>query len=293
MATTTTTPPSTPSSSSISQPFTNQAPGQASALVILNTDCIGPLFYRLWDMAALRICADGGANRLHDSLNDMERKHFVPDVIKGDLDSVRPPVADFYRSLGTSVVKDPNQNNNDVEKCLDTIKLAHLGPGKQAVLPPPESCNVFVLGGLGPRFDHAMANLHLLYKYTPEFNRLILFGHESTATLLFPGRHVLFPDLDYEGPICGLIPVGGICRRVTTKGLRWNLTEDRLSFGGLVSTSNMMEPLGTDSTISIENSDPLVWTTSIKPEWRKQIFVSEDGVPPSSLTGGGRGISGL
>jgi thiamine pyrophosphokinase len=59
--------------------------------------------------ACIRICADGGANRLYDSApgwafakeSTSARRNFLPTVIKGDLDSLRPEVADFYSSHGT------------------------------------------------------------------------------------------------------------------------------------------------------------------------------------------------
>jgi len=59
--------------------------------------------------ACIRICADGGANRLYDSAPGWEsakeatsaRKSFLPTVVKGDLDSLRAEVADFYSSHGT------------------------------------------------------------------------------------------------------------------------------------------------------------------------------------------------
>lgn len=44
--------------------------------------------------------------------------------------------------------------------------------------------NVFVVGALGLRFDHCMANIHMLFKYSTGFRRLILLGTESMAFLL-------------------------------------------------------------------------------------------------------------
>ena len=62
--------------------------------------------------AALRVCADGGANRLFDELPRMlpgqpaeaVRAQYLPTVIKGDLDSIRPDVLQFYRQRGVDVV---------------------------------------------------------------------------------------------------------------------------------------------------------------------------------------------
>ncbi len=59
--------------------------------------------------ATERVCADGGANRLYDELPSMlpngicdsseeARKAHLPDVIMGDMDSVRPDVQEFYTS---------------------------------------------------------------------------------------------------------------------------------------------------------------------------------------------------
>lgn len=99
-------------------------------LVVLNTKGDGEskaLVRHLWARAELRVCADGGANRLHDGFeNDHEthetaeeqRARYVPDVIVGDLDSLRPEVAEYYRGLGAEVKLHEDQYHNDFEKCL-------------------------------------------------------------------------------------------------------------------------------------------------------------------------------
>lgn len=77
--------------------------------------------------ATTRICADGGANRLYDQIADMlpgldpelARSSFLPDLIKGDLDSVRPDVQDFYTSRGVPMIDlSSDQETTDLEKCL-------------------------------------------------------------------------------------------------------------------------------------------------------------------------------
>lgn len=54
--------------------------------------------------AQLKIVADGGANQLYDAVcqqqGTVSPKDYVPDIIKGDLDSIRPEVLTFYQQLG-------------------------------------------------------------------------------------------------------------------------------------------------------------------------------------------------
>lgn len=57
-----------PSSSSSPSP----APDRQYALLILNQPFSFPLLRRLWKACSWRCCADGGGNRLHDLLRDME-----------------------------------------------------------------------------------------------------------------------------------------------------------------------------------------------------------------------------
>jgi len=267
--------------------------GVVNALIILNTDCVGGgLFYKFWAHASVRVCADGGANRLYDGLGREERERFLPAAIKGDLDSVRPEVAAWYKARGCSVVKDGDQDTNDLEKCLELLKQAEEGapaeqqqqqqqqlrPWERQQYPTRQSrrTNVFVLGALGQRFDHAMANCHLLYRYGGVFRRLILLGNESVAFLLPAGRNRVEPDERMEGPVCGLIPLGGRCREIRTRGLKWDLRGEEMLFGGLVSTSNEVvlvsrEEEGEDGRegVWIETSDPVMWTMAVKEEWRK------------------------
>ena len=89
------------------------------ALIILNQPFSKALLRRLWHATDWHCCADGGANRLHDVLNGDSGDaidttttattttasevadrvdNYLPDLLKGDLDSVREDVRRYYET---------------------------------------------------------------------------------------------------------------------------------------------------------------------------------------------------
>jgi len=73
----------------------------------------------------------GGANRLYDAVMQngiASAGEWIPDVVKGDLDSLRPEVMQYYRSKGTNIVKDPCQDTNDLGR--PTLNSLDAGPSR-------------------------------------------------------------------------------------------------------------------------------------------------------------------
>ena len=224
------------------------------ALIILNVEhrehSPKSRFAHLWQQSSVRICADGAANRLYDSLDETHRCKMLPDLITGDLDSLRPDVADFYGGRGVPIEAVEEQDTHDFEKCLQWLQQRQQQPSarqqqRQQQRQQPEQVaapasvvvplaaapqtvavadpvrmqpfSVIAYGAFGGRLDHLMANLNMLYSYEC-FERFCLVSDESLAFLLRPGSHSIEANLEVEDGSCGLIPLGGRCDGVVTSG---------------------------------------------------------------------------
>uniref|UniRef100_A0A0D9V9W6 Thiamine pyrophosphokinase n=1 Tax=Leersia perrieri TaxID=77586 RepID=A0A0D9V9W6_9ORYZ len=247
-------------SSSFLLPTTDSAAAAAYAVVVLNQRLprFAPL---LWNRARLRVCADGGANRVFDGMPELlpgedpdeVRTRYKPDVIKGDMDSIRPEVKEYYSNLGAEIVDESHdQDTTDLHKCVSFITR---NP------PCSETSNLYilVLGALGGRFDHEMGNINVLYRFS---NIRIVLLSDDCSIFLLPKTHSheIHIERSIEGPHCGLIPMGAPSASTTTTGLRWNLDNTSMSYGGLISTSNIVE----EETVRITSDSDLIWTISLR-----------------------------
>eukprot|EP00123_Amoebidium_parasiticum_P012899 comp21642_c2_seq1/m.30410 comp21642_c2_seq1/g.30410 ORF comp21642_c2_seq1/g.30410 comp21642_c2_seq1/m.30410 type:complete len:332 (-) comp21642_c2_seq1:7-1002(-) len=236
---------------------------ERTAVILLNQPLVKH-FDVFWEKAHIKVCADGGANRLYDERPD-QRDRYVPDCIKGDLDSVRPEVIEFYKTKNCRVVHAPSQDDHDLTKSLQ-----HLESMKTRLH------TVWILGALDGRFDHTIAAVSTLFAWRHRMlgTRLVLINNESLVMLLDTGRHRLFIEPGLEGPTCGLLPVGIRCQSVTTTGLRWNLNGDEMEMGALVSSSNQFDTNDSTHIVTVDTSDPIVWTSNIHLERLREPVTS-------------------
>ncbi|KAJ3230246.1 hypothetical protein HDU81_004658 [Chytriomyces hyalinus] len=160
------------------------------ALVVLNQPvCSVKYLEAMWKRAAVKLCADGGANRLYDSLpTDEIRQKFLPQMIKGDLDSLRSDVREFYESHGVRVILDQDLYSTDFGKCVAEIERIESESNGSVYH------DIIAFGALGGRFDQTMASIHMAYKYAQQekaqgkskLRQIYLASNESVAILLMP-----------------------------------------------------------------------------------------------------------
>ncbi|OEL33763.1 Thiamine pyrophosphokinase 3 [Dichanthelium oligosanthes] len=245
-----------------SSPAPGGSPADATvvALVVLNQPLprFAPL---LWSRAAVRVCADGGANRVFYGMPDLlpgqdadeVRARYRPDVIKGDMDSVKQEVKEYYSNLGTQIVAESqDQDTSDLHKCIAFIT-------KNSSVADKSNLCILVLGALGGRFDHEMGNINVLHLFP---NIKIVLLSDDCLIFLLPKTytHEIHIEQSIEGPHCGLIPIGMPSTNTTTTGLRWNLDNTSMRYGGLISTSNIVE----EDNVMVTSDSDLIWTISLQ-----------------------------
>lgn len=156
------------------------------------------------------IAVDGGLHHCH-------ALHITPDMIIGDLDSVTPEMLRLYAHVPIKSFP-ADKDETDVEIAL-----------RFAAEPDVKRMTLF--GGLGERSDHSLYNLHLLARYPQklviETATETLFAIENSAEIpCSPGQTISF------------IPIGESPSGVSTKGLKWELSNAKLS-SDFMSISNI------------------------------------------------------
>lgn len=186
-----------------------------SALLLCNGEPpSGNLLRRLVREADVFVCADGGANAAR-------ALGVIPDVIVGDLDSVKPSTLKaFNKSL---VLRVARQDNTDMEKALDFC----VEQGFRRVM---------VTGITGGRMDMTLGNFITLWKYVGRIE-VALAG---AGWLGFPvaGNSRFYAPL---GSTVSILPFGAV-RGVTLRGLRYPLHDAAIKAGDVAVSNTVVRP---------------------------------------------------
>ena len=169
-----------------------------------------------------------------------------PSVVVGDLDSLPGELRAKLEQHKVKFVVHPTQKDEtDTELA---IRYALQAGASEIVL----------LGAVGDRLDHTLANVLLLAM--PELERVpaTLMTGNTQLWLLRGGAQLEFEG--HEGDIVTLLPLGQDAGGITTTGLQWALSNAALTFGPARGVSNVM----TSSTASIKLSDGLLLVTHVR-----------------------------
>lgn len=156
----------------------------------------------------------------------------LPNIIHGDLDSLREDVKSYYKGRNVKVTKDPDQYSTDFGKAI-----------KQVLREQPWQRDFLVLGTIAGRLDQGIGLLSEIYreqnsKQHPNI-RFWLFSESSISFTLSPGKTTIHTPLSERviTPNIGILPIFGPAH-ISTNGLEWDVEDWYTQMGGQVSTSN-------------------------------------------------------
>ncbi|CCK68838.1 thiamine diphosphokinase KNAG_0B03980 [Huiozyma naganishii CBS 8797] len=252
---------------------------ERSALIILNQRIsLGELFLAAWSAKTIRICADGGANRLYEFFEGYDvtlRQNYIPDYIIGDLDSLKPDVKSYYASKGATIICQNSQYSTDFTKCIRLLSLHYNSSTfRDAVMMKLPEVNhgieiedgiqdlyndmlkkyttdilpieVLAINAIGGRFDQTIHSITQLYKLrsTDPYLKLVYLTDTDIILLIPGGGTLLSYDSEFRDSCignCGLLPIGVPTTILETRGLKWDVRNwDTSIVTGNVSSSNRL-----------------------------------------------------
>ncbi|MFA7467102.1 MAG: thiamine diphosphokinase [Desulfotomaculaceae bacterium] len=175
------------------------------------------------------ICVDGGA-RYAAALE------LIPDIIIGDMDSLDHKELDRLVGLGAAVREYP-PDKDDTDTALAMA---------EALSGSPEE--IIIVGALGTRFDHSLANVHLLCVALDRGVKARIINEYNEISLVSPHASALLDGR--PGDLFSLLPLTEQVTGVNVKGVRWPLENATFRIGNPYGVSNRLAEGKVDISVS-------------------------------------------
>jgi len=214
--------------------------GAFDAIICLNT--IHPDIELIKSISNIPILAADGAG-LYLLKNDIE-----PNFVIGDLDSfLKDDISNLFPK--DKLVCLPDQETNDFEKTLDFARRKNYQ-------------DLIVFGIHGGEYEHSLNNWSVLSKYSDIMNIVIYdFGRYGFCI----SRNFKLKTSINE--TISLIPKG--FAKITTEGLKWNLTNEILALGVREGARNIA--ISDEITIDITDGELFVFIDSRFPKKFRKV----------------------
>lgn len=179
------------------------------------------------------ICADGGLRHLAGT-------GIVPDLIVGDMDSADKTTLDGFLQRGSRIERHPvHKDETDTE-----IALA------RALEMKPD--HVVILGALGGRIDHTLANISLLVKAAERGVDAVIRDETCELFIVKDRREIR----GTPGDTVSLLPLTGKVSGITLEGFEYSLADAVMRIGVPCGISNRLS--GATGTIAVKSGHLLV-----------------------------------
>lgn len=174
------------------------------------------------------ICADRGARFAQAS-------GIVPDMVVGDFDSLTG--AEKSRCVRDGIVlKEHPPAKDDTDTALAFQEALALKPDE-----------ILIAGALGTRFDHSLANVHLLRTGFEHGVKTRIIDEYNEISLVVPNEPVIITGS--PGDVFSLLPLTTEVKGVHVKGARWELEDAYFTIGNPYGVSNQLAAEKTEISI--------------------------------------------
>lgn len=157
---------------------------------------------------ALCYCADAGADLCCAA-------EVVPDALIGDMDSLSEETKSWLQEAGVPETVYPSEKNySDTQLAVEALFAQGVD-------------EIIVIGALGGRMDHELANMMLLVTYGRQGKSLVFWDDINRMRYIGPGQH----QLDRVNGYVGIVPFSDNGMQLSIEGMYYPLKDTAVPFG--------------------------------------------------------------
>ena len=163
------------------------------------------------------ISCDGG-------MRHTKKLNIIPNCIMGDFDSVDRETYDYYKLKNIEFKTFPTRKDfTDTELGLNYA----LDIG---------ASDITIIGGIGSRLDHTLANIQILVKAVDKGANIRLVNENNELIVIKDEIEII----GKKGDLVSLLPLGLEAKSIYTSGLEYPLNGENLTVGTARGVSNVM-----------------------------------------------------
>ena len=168
--------------------------------------------------AELIICADGGARHLR-------ALDILPDILIGDFDSIKTEDKIFFEKKKIKTLVFPSKKNlTDTEICINYAIQK-------------KAKDITLLGAIGTRFDHTLANILFLKNLTTKGINSKIINKNNEIYLI----NNFIKLIGKKNDILSIIPISKKVMGIRLKGFKYPLKNTTLKIGSGLGISNVFK----------------------------------------------------
>ena len=157
-------------------------------------------------------------------LEALDKYNIIPNYIIGDFDSIDKNILDKYINNKNIVIKELNPEKDYTDTHM-AVKLAI----------ELKSTEIIIVGAIGTRLDHTIANIHILKEALDNNIKCKLIDNRNEIQLI---NKKTILELDENYKYISIIPLTTKVSGITLKGFKYLLENTTLEIGHSIGVSN-------------------------------------------------------